>query len=91
MKVTLGKEYKDTISGFQGVATARTKYLYGCIRVLLVPTKLKPDGDFLPDGWFDEAQLVKVRATKAINKKTSKKPLHGPHSAPTKRSVPPRR
>lgn len=84
MKVTLGKEYKDSISGFSGVAVARATYLYGCVRVLIAPAKLKSDGDFLPDAWFDEPQLVAVRSKKIIKKKSA------PDGGPA-RSTPPRR
>ncbi len=73
MKATLGKEYKDSISGFRGVAVARTTYLYGCVRVMICPTKLKDDGDFLPDCWFDEPQLIGVRSKKVL-KKTGEPP-----------------
>ena len=69
MKVTLGKEYKDSITGFSGIAVARSTYLYGCVRVLINPTKLRPEGDFLPDTWFDEPQLVAIRSKKVIKKK----------------------
>lgn len=85
MKVTLGKTYKDSISGFEGIAIARTVYIYGCERALIAPTKLKPDGDFLPDCWFDEAQLVSVRA----KKKPAKRAKNGP--AGPSRSVAPSR
>ncbi len=85
MKVTLGKQYKDSISGFQGVAVARTTYLYGCVRVLIAPTKLKEDGDFLPDCWFDEPQLLSVRS-KSIKKPSSEDGPGGPS-----RSVAPKR
>ena len=33
--ITLGQRYRDAISGFEGVATARYEYLYGCIRICL--------------------------------------------------------
>jgi len=85
MKVILGKTYKDSISGFEGIATARTTYLYGCVRVLLVPISLKPDGDFLPDCWFDEPQVEAVRSKKKIKKSTDEGP-GGPS-----RSIPPSR
>lgn len=78
MKVTLGKQYKDSITGFWGVAVARTTYLYGCVRVLIAPTKLKDDGDFLPDCWFDEPQLVGVRSKSAKKKTSSKDGPGGP-------------
>ena len=78
MKVTLGKTYKDSICGFEGIAGARSVYLYGCERVLLIPTKLKDDGDFLPDCWFDEAQLVSVRAKVKPAKRGKSNGLAGP-------------
>ena len=86
MKAVLGKTYKDSISGFEGVAVARAEYLYGCVRVMIAPTKLKPDGDFLPDGWFDEPQLVLVRAAKTSGRKKKADGPGGPA-----RSVPPSR
>ena len=42
--VELGKKYTDRISGFTGVAIARTIYLYECPRVLLSPEGLH-DGE----------------------------------------------
>lgn len=33
--IELGKTYKDTIHGFEGVATSRTEFLHGCDRVRL--------------------------------------------------------
>ncbi len=72
--VKLGKEYKDSITGYSGIAVARTIYLYGCVRVMLVPTKLKDDGDFLPDCWFDEPQLASVGSARAKKKKSSEGP-----------------
>ena len=86
MKVKLGKTYKDSISGYEGIATARAVYLYGCERVLIAPTSLKKDGDFLPDCWFDEPQLVGVQAKKKPAKKSKNNGPAGPA-----RSVPPSR
>ncbi len=33
--IELGKQYTDSITGFTGIATARTVYLNGCVRVAL--------------------------------------------------------
>lgn len=87
MKVTLGRQYKDSISGFAGVAVARTTYLFNCVRVMISPTKLKPDGDFLPDTWFDEQILVAVKSKKVVRAKKKK----GPGPGGPARSVPPNR
>ncbi len=55
--IRLGEKVKDTISGFEGFATARTIYLYGCIRVLVQPPGLDKDGKPHEGQWFDEACL----------------------------------
>ena len=57
MSVELGKRYSDSISGFTGIATARTVYLYGCVRVLLTPDTLGKDGVPLESQGFDEQRV----------------------------------
>ncbi len=57
--IELGKKYRDTISGWEGVATIRLEFLNGCIRYEL--TAKDKDGD--PKGHvFDEEQLVEVKS-----------------------------
>ncbi len=34
-RIKLGQEVRDNITGFQGVATARTLWLHGCERILV--------------------------------------------------------
>lgn len=54
--VTLGRTYRDNITGFVGTATARHEYLYGCVRVDL-EGQVVQDGDV--KAWvFDEQRLV---------------------------------
>jgi len=55
--VELGKIYKDEFTGFSGIATARTEFLYGCVRVCLESKKLDKEGKPL-EIWFDEQRLV---------------------------------
>lgn len=62
--VKLGTKYKDSISGFSGIATARTTYMYGCVRVCLSPTKTDKEGHLLEDFWLDEPQLKDMRGRK---------------------------
>jgi hypothetical protein len=52
--VKLGEMYEDSVTGFKGVATGRTTYLYGCVRVGL-EGKDKPTEII----WFDEQRLTK--------------------------------
>ncbi len=50
----LGKTYTDSISGFTGVATVRSEYLFGCVRVQL---ENGTDGK-LGELWVDEQRLT---------------------------------
>lgn len=55
MKITLGKRYTDSVSGWSGTATARIEYLNGCIRYELSDH----DKDGKPEAFvFDEQQIV---------------------------------
>lgn len=54
--VTLGKEYKDSVSGFKGIATSRSEFLNGCTRVCLTG---KSKGNAAPiEIWLDEEQII---------------------------------
>lgn len=56
MAAELGKRYRDKISGFEGTATGRSIYLYGCEQILLVAAD---EGNVEPKSyWFDEQRLV---------------------------------
>jgi hypothetical protein len=33
--VKLGSKCRDSITGLEGIATARTEYLYGCVHVCI--------------------------------------------------------
>jgi hypothetical protein len=59
MKIELGKRYKDSISGFVGIAVARTEWLHGCERITLQPTTDK-DGKMMDTASFDAPQLIDI-------------------------------
>ncbi len=62
MHVQLGKRYRDSLTGFAGVATSRSEYLYGCVRVCLEKSvEGKPEEFF-----FDEQRLVAVEDDVAV-------------------------
>lgn len=75
MKLKLGKKYRDSITGFEGVATGRFEYLYGCIRYCLegIDKDGKPD-----ERIFDEQRLTDTPTAKT----------GGPRVAPPQRSQP---
>ncbi len=72
-KIKLGQKVRDTLTGLEGTAVARTKYLYGCVRIGVQPFNVK---DGKPAEWVsvDEPQLEVIDA-KAAEKAV---PRHGP-------------
>jgi hypothetical protein len=59
MTIKLGDIAKDTITGFQGVVTARTKWLSNVDRLTVNPQEVK-DGKPISGRSFDETQLEYV-------------------------------
>ncbi len=76
--IKLGEKVKDKISGFEGIACARSEYLNGCKRILIEPTKLKDDGSTIEGVWFDDQQIELIGP--GINAET--KPSGGPQVTP---------
>ena len=75
VSIELGSKVRDSISGLEGIATSRTEWLYGCVRVGVTPTELhegKPVGEL----GFDEDQLalVKDKVTPAASKTGGSRP-----------------
>ena len=56
VKLKLGEEAKDKITGFIGIIVGKASYLTGCDQYLLQPKCKKHDSK--PDGqWFDDGRL----------------------------------
>lgn len=62
MTINLGDKARDQVTGFTGIAVARTVWLHGCVRVTLQPQSLDKDGKPLESQTFDELQLALVKA-----------------------------
>jgi len=77
----LGSRVKDTISGFTGILTARTEWLYGCIRVSIEPEVLH-EGKPIEAQWFDEERVVELEAPIEI---TPSESTGGPQKDPSYR------
>ena len=75
--VKLGTVVTDKITGFTGVATSRTEYLYGCVRVYVEPKEMH-EGKPIDGMVFDE-QRLEAEPT-AIS--------GGPGDIPAQRTVP---
>lgn len=64
MKAELGKRYRCTITGFEGVAVGRFEYLHGCVRISLLGT-----ADGKPEEFsFDEPQLESVDTGRQLSR-----------------------
>jgi hypothetical protein len=83
--IKLGENVKDSITGFNGKAVAKTEWLYGCIRIGVQSPNLDKDNKPLPVEWFDEAQLVLDDG----NSGSSKTPA-GPRDDPSRAKDPQR-
>ena len=61
--IKLGQKVRDRITGFEGVATSRTEYLYGCVRIYVEPGGLH-DGKPIEPQVFDEQRLDQASEAK---------------------------
>jgi hypothetical protein len=62
--IKLGQKVKDKFTGFTGIVMGRTEYLYGCISIGILPSKLK-DGKPADWVWIDEQRLTCLSKAKA--------------------------
>lgn len=72
-KVPLGTKLRDTITGYEGVAIAKTVYMNGCVQFHLKSNIIK-DGKTAMAEPFDSQQLETVEKPK---KEIKKKPTGG--------------
>ena len=85
-QVNLGDEVRDTITGFEGVVVAVTKWLHGCRRITVQPRTLH-EGKVPDTASFDEPQVEVLKsASVATTGNTG-----GPSPEPVRAAVPPRR
>lgn len=83
--VELGDKVKDTVSGFEGIAIARTEWLHGCTRVTVQPDKVDKDGKVRETHTFDEPQLVVLKPKKIA---TGRRDTGGPMPTPQQKPEP---
>lgn len=66
MHDSLGRTYRDTITGFTGVAVGHVDYLTGCNQTLLAPRCTDPakrnDAE-----WFDDQRLETISTEKRVS------------------------
>lgn len=93
--INVGDRVQDKITKLQGVAIARTEWLFGCVRVTIQPEGLDKDGKTKGSYTVDEVQckVIKRKAFKNIKPnepKKKKKPKYGPRDDPGRQADPSR-
>lgn len=85
MTIKLGSRVRDTLTGFEGIATGRTTFLFGCVRVCIESPELEK-GETI-ENWFDEQRVetVKKKPVK-ISAEADPKAPGGPHPNPVRRA-----
>ena len=63
-KILLGKKYRDTVHGFEGVAVSLTHYLTGCDQVAIETV----EAGEIKTHWFDITRLEGVKIVKQDRK-----------------------
>lgn len=66
--INLGDEVQDIVTGFTGIAIAKTEWLWSCIRYGVQSQALQ-DGKLQEAQWFDEPQLEIINRQKVKNPK----------------------
>ena len=56
--IKLGQKVRDKVTGFEGITTARVRYLNGCIQFCVKPKVV--DGKMLEGEYIDDGQLEVV-------------------------------
>lgn len=94
--ITLGKCYRDKLTGFEGIAVSSHGYLHGCLRVSLQPQKLH-EGKLLDPQTFDVPQLEFVnngiyseKPEADVTMQPRRKEPGGPQNEPGPRAIPQR-
>ncbi len=64
--IVLGDRVKCRLTGFEGIVTARTEWLYGCVRWGVQSEKLSDKGLTMEPLWFDDDQLTVTKNNAAL-------------------------
>ena len=82
-KIQLGDRVKDMYTGFEGTAVGKSKWLYGCSRILVEPTELF-EGKVRESTWFDEQRVMLVSKQDLKFSEQNKATTGGPQRDPVR-------
>jgi hypothetical protein len=60
VEIKLGDLVEDLITGFTGIASSRTEYLFGCVHIGITSTRMDKDGVPIGVMSFDEQRVVRI-------------------------------
>jgi len=75
--ITLGSKVKDTLTGIEGTAIARTEWLHGCVRITIQPYGVDKDNKPLGSHTTDEQNVEIVQPLETPKVKTGGPRAHG--------------
>lgn len=67
MKLKLGQEAKDKVTGFQGILTGYCHYITGCDQYLIQP-KCEKNTTFPEAQWIDEGKIELIEGGRSFEK-----------------------
>lgn len=71
-RIELGSLVEDCITGFTGIAVARTEFGYGCIHIGVQAQGLTKEGDPIPAQTFDDQRIEVLESSKTAWPKPEK-------------------
>jgi len=77
VKIKLGDKVRDKITGLEGIAVAKIKFLNGCLQIAIQPEGLTSEGEPKEQHFVDSAQVVIVKPEKPKKEKKTKSPGGG--------------
>ena len=83
-KVELGDKVRDMITGFKGIAVARTTWIEGCDRITIQPEGVNKEGGIYEGQTFDEPliEVIRKKKRKKVKSETGG-PMPNPKSKPS--------
>ena len=84
--IKLGDRVKDKYTGFEGIAIARTEWLYGCTRITIESTTLH-EGKTIDPHSFDEQRVIRVEEAQPFVSPQSEARTGGPYPDPARPSI----
>lgn len=64
IKINLGDEVKDSVTGIKGIAVCRMTWLHGCDRIIIQPSGVNKEGKPFDNYTTDEPQLIVLKRKK---------------------------